>query len=362
GDRGGPDPRRSGAGRGRWPARGDGLRRAGAAPDRHLHGLPSSHRDGAAGHRDRAPRVPVAAQPARRQGRRRGRRHLAARRHRQRGRGRAGAVRRPRDPDAARPVGGAGPAGEVVKPAPFEYAAPRTLDEAVGALASGGDAKVLAGGQSLVPMLALRLARPTLLVDINRLPGLDGIREASGMLEIGALVRQRALERWAAGRSPLFSAVLQAVAHPPIRNRGTVVGNVVHADPASELPALLLCLEGVVVARGPRGERMIAADRFYRAPLTTALDGHELATAVRFTLPPAGAGWGFAEVSRRHGDFALVGAVAVLARAGTVARARLAFFGAGGTPVRGGAAERALEGRAPTPALIGEAARAAAAG
>jgi len=158
--------------------------------------------------------------------------------------------------------------------------------------------------------------------------------------------------------------VLHAVAHPPIRNRGTVVGNIVHADPASELPALLLCLEGVVVARGPRGERMIPADRFYRAPLTTALDGHELATAVRFTLPPAGSGWGFAEVSRRHGDFALVGAVAVLARAadGTVARARLAFFGAGGTPVRGAAAERALEGRAPTPSLIGDAARAAAAG
>lgn len=251
-----------------------------------------------------------------------------------------------------------------MKPAPFDYVAPGSLEEAVGALAGGGaDAKVLAGGQSLVPMLALRLARPALLVDINRLPGLDGIREASGMLEIGALVRQRALERWAAGRSPLFAEVLRHVAHPPIRNRGTVVGSVVHADPASELPALLLCLEGVVVARGPRGERMIPADRFYRAPLTTALGADELATAVRFTLPPPGAGWGFAEVSRRHGDFALVGAVAVLARAadGTVARARLAFFGAGGTPVRGLTVEQALPGRAPTPALLGEVARAAAA-
>ena len=251
-----------------------------------------------------------------------------------------------------------------MKPAPFEYAAPRSLDEAVGALASGGgDAKVLAGGQSLVPMLALRLARPTLLVDINRLPGLDGIREASGMLEIGALVRQRALERWAASRSPLFADVLQHVAHPPIRNRGTVVGNVVHADPASELPALLLCLEGVVVARGPRGERMIPADRFYRAPLTTALGPDELATAVRFTLPPAGAGWGFVEVSRRHGDFALVGAVAVVTRGGdgTLDRVRLAFFGAAGTPVRGTAGEQALAGPAPTAARIGEAARAAAA-
>jgi carbon-monoxide dehydrogenase medium subunit len=252
-----------------------------------------------------------------------------------------------------------------MKPAPFDYIAPATLDDAIGALTTAGDdAKILAGGQSLIPMLALRLARPAVLVDINRLRGLDGIREASGILEIGALVRQRALERWAAGRSPFFSEVLHAVAHPPIRNRGTVVGSIVHADPASELPALLLCLEGVVVARGPRGERMIPADRFYRAPLTTALEGHELATAVRFTLPPAGSGWGFAEVSRRHGDFALVGAVAVLARApdGTVARARVAFFGAGGTPLRGAAAERALEGRVPTPPLIVDAARAAAAG
>lgn len=251
-----------------------------------------------------------------------------------------------------------------MKPAPFEYVAPATLDDAVGALAGeGGDAKVLAGGQSLIPMLALRLARPTLLVDINHIPGLDGLRESSGTLEAGALVRQRDLERWAASRSSLFAEVLRHVAHPPIRNRGTVVGNVVHADPASELPALLLCLEGVVVARGPRGERTVAADQLYRAPLTTSLSADEVATAVRFTLPPAEAGWGFAEVSRRHGDFALVGAIAVLARAagGPVTRARLAFFGTGGTPMRGVSAERMLEGHEPTPGRLGEAARAAAA-
>jgi carbon-monoxide dehydrogenase medium subunit len=251
-----------------------------------------------------------------------------------------------------------------MKPAPFEYVAPATLDDAVGALAGeGGDAKVLAGGQSLIPMLALRLARPTLLVDINHIAGLDGFRESSDTLEIGALVRQRDLERWAASRSSLFTEVLRHVAHPPIRNRGTVVGNVVHADPASELSALLLCLEGVVVARGPRGERTVTGDQLYRAPLTTSLAVDEVATAVRFTLPPAGAGWGFAEVSRRHGDFALVGAVAVLVReaGGPVTRARLAFFGAGGTPVRGVAAERILEGNEPTPARLAEAARAAAA-
>ena len=251
-----------------------------------------------------------------------------------------------------------------MKSAPFEYVAPATLDDAVGALAGGGgDAKVLAGGQSLIPMLALRLARPTLLVDINRIAGLDGLRESFGTLEVGALVRQRDLQRWAASSSGLFTELLRHVAHPPIRNRGTVVGNVVHADPASELPALLLCLEGVVVARGPRGERTVAADQLYRAPLTTSLTADEVATAVRFTLPPDGAGWGFAEVSRRHGDFALVGAVAVLVRAagGPVTRARLAFFGAGGTPMRGASGERILEGNEPTPARLGEAARAAAA-
>src|SRR5258708_36566450 len=117
----------------------------------------------------------------------------------------------------------------------------------------GGDAKVLGGGQSLIPMMALRLARPTLLVDINRLPGLDGIREASGMLEIGALVRQRALERWAATRSALFAEALRHPAHPPLRNRGTVAGNVVPAHPASELPGLLLCPDGLVLAAGPPG-------------------------------------------------------------------------------------------------------------
>ena len=252
-----------------------------------------------------------------------------------------------------------------MKPAPFEYHAARSAAEAVEVLARHGDAaKVLAGGQSLVPMLNFRLARPGVLVDINNAADLDYLREADGVLVVGALVRQRKLERWAADRAPLIAEALRLVGHVAIRNRGTAVGNLAHGDPASELPALLLCLEGVVIARGSRGERMIPADRFYRAPLTTALDGQELATAVRFTLPAAGSGWGFAEVSRRHGDFALVGAVAVLTRAadGTVARARLAFFGAGGTPVRGAAAERALEGRAPTPALIGEAARAAAAG
>ncbi len=251
-----------------------------------------------------------------------------------------------------------------MKPPPFEYVAASSAADAVEALRRhGDDAKVLAGGQSLIPMLALRLARPAALVDINGCGDLEGMAESRGVLTVNALVRQRALERWARERAPLLAEALRWVAHPPIRNRGTVVGSVVHADPASELPALLLCLDGEVVARRRGGERVISADQLYVAPLTTSLESDELATAVRFTLPPAGAGWGFAEVTRRHGDFALVGCAAVLALdgAGAVSHARLGFFGVGGTPVRSGLGEAALLGQKATAARIGEAAKAAAA-
>jgi carbon-monoxide dehydrogenase medium subunit len=250
-----------------------------------------------------------------------------------------------------------------VKPAPFEYVATESAGEAVEALGRFGDeAKVLAGGQSLIPMMALRLARPSALVDINRCRDLEGLAESGGTLTVGALARQRDLERWSVTRSPLFREVLASVAHAPIRNRGTVVGNIVHGDPASELPAVLLCLDGSVTARGRAGERTIPADKLYLAPLTTSLTAEELATAVRFTLPPAGSGWGFAEVARRHGDFALVGCIAVLALdgAGSVSHARLGFFGVGGTPLRSAAGEVVLVGREPTAARRVEAARAAA--
>jgi aerobic carbon-monoxide dehydrogenase medium subunit len=251
-----------------------------------------------------------------------------------------------------------------VKPAPFEYLAPSSAADAVEVLGRFGDeAKVLAGGQSLIPMLALRLARPSALVDINRCGDLEGLTESGGTVTLGALARQRDLERWARSRSPLFQVVLASVAHAPIRNRGTVVGNLVHADPASELPALLLCLDGEVTAQRTGGERVVPADKLYLAPLTTSLESVELATKARFTLPPDGAGWGFAEVARRHGDFALVGCLAVLAldRGGVVSHARLGFFGVGGTPVRSTAAEGLLLGREPTAGRCVEAARAAAA-
>jgi aerobic carbon-monoxide dehydrogenase medium subunit len=248
-----------------------------------------------------------------------------------------------------------------VKPAPFDYAAPRSLDEAVAELGRhGDDAKVLAGGQSLVPMLNFRLARPRVVLDINRVTGLDTLVDSRGTLRVGALVRQRRLERWAAGRSALLAAALGHIGHSAIRNRGTVTGSVVHADPAAELPALLLALDGVVVARSARGEREIAAADLFQGPLTTSLGPDEIATETRWTLPPATEGWGFHEVARRHGDFALVGAIAVVGvRGGRVEHARAALFGAGPTPVRLAALERALVGQAPAAATLRAAAESA---
>jgi carbon-monoxide dehydrogenase medium subunit len=251
-----------------------------------------------------------------------------------------------------------------VKPAPFDYVAPATLEEALDALARGGDdAKILAGGQSLVPMLNMRLARPRLVIDLNGVRGLDALRAEGDRLVVGALVRQRALERWAAARSPLLAEALRAIGHLAIRTRGTVAGSIAHADPAAELPAVLLACDGVVVARSVRGERVIPAADFFLGPLTTALAGDEIVTEARFALPGAGAGWGFAEVARRHGDFALAGAVAVVSRAGAgpVRAARLALFGVDGTPVLSAPAAQGLEGHDPKPARVQDAARAAAA-
>jgi aerobic carbon-monoxide dehydrogenase medium subunit len=250
-----------------------------------------------------------------------------------------------------------------VKPPPFEYVDPRTLAETLERLAThGDDAKVLAGGQSLMPMLNLRLARPAVIVDINRVAGLDGLTTENGHLRVGALVRQRALERWAASHAPLLAAGLRLVGHAAIRNRGTVAGSIAHADPASELPALLLCLDGAVVAESRRGRREIAARALFQGPLVTALAADELITETRFALPRAHEGWGFHEVARRHGDFALVGVAALIMReAGRVVRARIALFGAGPTPLRAEAAEHALAGREATPKHVAAAAAAGAA-
>jgi len=251
-----------------------------------------------------------------------------------------------------------------MKPAPFDHIPARSAAEALDALARHAEeAKVLAGGQSLVPMLNLRLARPGVVVDINGAVELDYLREVDGTLTVGALVRQHTLERWAVGRVPLLAAALRLVGHIAIRNRGTIAGSIAHADPASELPALLLCLDGAVVARRIGSERVIGAGELFVAPLTTSLQPDELVTEVRFRSPSPDAGWGFAEVARRHGDFALVGAASVLWRdgGGRVAGVRLAFFGVGPTAVRAGAAEAVLAGQEPTAARLRDAARAAAA-
>jgi carbon-monoxide dehydrogenase medium subunit len=248
-----------------------------------------------------------------------------------------------------------------VKPAPFAYTDPRSLDEALAELARhADDAKVLAGGQSLVPMLNFRLARPAVIVDINRIGGLDGMEEAGGTLRAGALVRQRQLERWAGARSPLLAAAMGHIGHAAIRNRGTVAGSLVHADPAAELPALLLALDGVVVARSARGERAIPASELFQGPLMTILRPDEIVTETRWTLPAPTDGWGFHEVARRHGDFALVGAIAVVGlRGGRLERVRVALFGAGPTPIRAAAVERALTGQSPAVAAFREAAQSA---
>jgi CO/xanthine dehydrogenase FAD-binding subunit len=220
---------------------------------------------------------------------------------------------------------------------------------------------VLAGGQSLMPMMNFRLARPAVVVDINRIAELDRVREEAGALVMGALARQRAVERWARAEFPLLATALRHVGHDAIRTRGTIAGSLAHADPAAELPALLLCLDGHVRAQSARGARTIAARDLFVSALTTSLRPDELITEVRLPTLAPGLGWGFEEVSRRHGDFALAGAMATVALDGPrVAQASIAVFACGPTPVRALDAEKALAGGAPTPEAIDGAAHAAA--
>lgn len=199
-----------------------------------------------------------------------------------------------------------------MKPSPFEYHAPRTLDEALGALAGAAGAKVLAGGQSLIPLLNMRLAAPPHLVDINRIAALDTIEVSERGVLVGALARHTAVERAAdaARVQPLLREAIRHVAHPVIRNRGTVVGSLAHADPAAELPAVLALLDGEVEAASARGRRTIAAGEFFQGPLESALDPDELAIAAFFPAAPPRTGSAFLETARRHGDYALAGVAA----------------------------------------------------
>ena len=222
-----------------------------------------------------------------------------------------------------------------MKPAPFRYERPRDLNDALELLRDE-DAKPLAGGQSLVPMMAMRLARPRVLVDLGGLVSLDGMEQRDGGLVTGAMVRQRALERRPGldDQVPLLAAAVPYVGHREIRNRGTVGGSLAHADPAAELGLVAATLRATVVARGLEGEREIPGDELVRGPFQTALASGELIAAVRWPLARAGDGFAFEEVARRHGDFALCG-VAVHARrdGGRVAQARVGLLGVGPAPV-----------------------------
>ena len=234
-----------------------------------------------------------------------------------------------------------------MKPPRFDYHAPATVDEAVALLARyGGDAKPLAGGQSLVPLLNFRLTRPAAIVDLNRIGALAYIREANGHVAFGAMTRQRTIEfsPLVARRLPLLREATRWVGHLPIRSRGTIGGSLAHADPAAEYPAVLTALEGTVVARGPRGERVVQAGDLFETYLTTRLAADELLVEVRLPSMPEAAGYAFEEFARRHGDFAIVGVAAVVVLDGArCVRARLATAGAGAVPLRLRAAEAALE-------------------
>lgn len=248
-----------------------------------------------------------------------------------------------------------------MKPPLFAYDDPRTLDEALALLAvHGDDAKVLAGGQSLVPLLNFRLARPERLIDINALDELDYLRFDNGTLRIGALTRQATLESSTetALRVPLLTAAVRLVGHVQIRNRGTVGGSVAHADPAAELPVALAALDATYRVRSQTGERVLRSDELFVTQLTTALRPDELLTEIEVTVLPPRTGAAFVEFARRHGDFALGGAAALLTidSDGACERARVALLAAGSTPLRAPAVEEWLVGTRIDEAVAAEAA------
>jgi carbon-monoxide dehydrogenase medium subunit len=234
-----------------------------------------------------------------------------------------------------------------LKPAPFAYAKARSVAHAIELLVDD-DARLLAGGQSLIATLNMRLSHPALLVDINGVGGLDRIASKNGHIEIGALVRHAQAERSSelARRAPLIALAMPHIGHPAIRNRGTIGGSVAFADPAAELPACVLALGGEMTIAGPQGSRIVRADDFFKGLFETALTARDVLTAIR--IPAAGADTrvGFAEFARRHGDYAMVGLAACARADGQRLRdLRLAYFGVGSTPVRAHHAEQALTDR-----------------
>jgi carbon-monoxide dehydrogenase medium subunit len=252
---------------------------------------------------------------------------------------------------------------KAMKPPVFEYVRAASVDDAIAALQqAGGDGKLLAGGQSLMPMLNFRLLRPSVLIDINRIPGLDAIEERRDGVHIGALARHHKVETSAlvAAHFPVIAAAMAHVAHLAIRNRGTIGGSLAHSDPAAEWPMLCVLLGAKVKVRGAGGARTIAAADFHVGPLATALAGTELLEEVVLPYLPPGTGWGFDEVARRVGDFAIVAmGAAVTLTGGRVSGARIAITGVGDAPLRVAHAETILAGAdAPDPGLLDAAAQA----
>ena len=232
-----------------------------------------------------------------------------------------------------------------MKPAPFAYRRARSLDEAVALLGEHKDARLLAGGQSLIATLNMRLSQPALLIDINGIGGLDGIAIDGGTLEIGALVRHAQAERSdaIAKHAPLIARALPHIGHAAIRNRGTLGGSIAYADPAAELPACLMALDGEVDAVGPKGKRTVRAGEFFKSLFETALGPQDVLTAIRVPAADKNTRTGFAELARRHGDYAIVGLAASATADGKGLKdVRLAFFGVGATAMRARKSEAAL--------------------
>lgn len=252
-----------------------------------------------------------------------------------------------------------------MKPAPFEYAAPESVEEALSLLEEHGETgKILSGGQSLGPLLNMRLASPEVLIDINRLNELSYLRHRDDNLEIGALARQRAIERSPVieQKWPLLYEAAPYIGHATLRNRGTICGSIAHADPAAELPAIATALDAQLRIRGPEGERITSPDEFFVSYMTTNLEPEELLVEARFPPPQPWTGHAWMEIARRHGDFALVGVAAVLTlrEDGTCSAARLVYTGVAPVPFDAQEAADQLVGEQPTEELFATAAERAA--
>ena len=247
-----------------------------------------------------------------------------------------------------------------MKPSSFEYLTPKTVKETIGLLEQYGDEiKVLAGGQSLVPMLNFRVARPKFLVDLNGIRALEYIREERGELVIGALTREWAVEKSPLVREkcPILPKAISYIGHLPIRTRGTIGGSLVHADPSAELPIMACALDAKMKIVGPAGERVLRAEEFFMTYLTSAMEAAEILVEVRIPVFAAQTGWSFMELSRRHGDFAIVAVASMLTMGekGVCQKAKIALGGVAPTPIRARAAEDLLTGKPITEDLMAEA-------